>query len=557
MLVLHRGLKLATSSAWLLICAGCGDERPPTIDPGGGKTVVVQENEPDEPPEGGLNDEAVIDPRANDPTTCEGAATKLSYLGCEFWPTVTANVVDEVFDFAVVVANPGKERATVTVELGGRIITAEFVEPGELRTLYLPWVHELKGVEAIGAPPPYESIIAKDGAFHLTSTLPIAAYQFNPLEYQGVGGPTGKDWSVCKDEYEVGCFSFTNDASLLLPVTTLTSSYRVVGPHADPESLAGIFAYATLSVTATEDATRVSVELSDTATLVGGAVITAGASGTVATLELEHAGDVAQLFAAETADFSGSLVVSDKKVQVIAGIPCVNFPGHIAACDHTEEFVFPAETLGKRYIVTRPLGPSGTISSHIVKLVGNVDGTRLKYPCARPPGAPDEIDAGEVIDLGIVDEDFEISGDHEFAVGMFMLSAGITDGGMAEGSGRGDPAFTLTSAVEQYRTKYNFLAPDDYDMSFVDIIMPLDANVSVDGTRIRERQPLGTGEYAIARWRLSDTTGGVHVLLADAPVGIQVMGYGRYTSYHYPGGLDLDPIAPPPPIISDDPRQPL
>ena len=556
MLLLQRGLRFATSSACLLVCAGCGEERPPTIGPGGGREIVVQENEPDEPPGGGLNEDAVIDPRANDPTTCAGAATKLSYLGCEFWPTVTPNVVD-VFDFAVVVANPGKERATVTVELGGRTITAEFVAAGELRTLYLPWVRELKGVEATATPPAFESIIAADAAFHLTSTVPIAAYQFNPLEYAGVGGPTGKDWSHCNDAYDVGCFSFSNDASLLLPVTTLTSSYRVVGPHADPDSLAGIFAYATLSVTATEDATRVSVELSDTATLVGGKVITAGASGTVATLELEHAGDVAQLFAAETADFSGSLVVSDKPVQVIAGIPCVNFPGDVHACDHTEEFVFPAETLGKRYIVARPLGPSGAITSHIVKLVGNVNGTRLKYPCNRPPGAPDEIDAGEVVDLGIVDEDFEVSGDHEFAVGMFMLSAGITDGGRPDGTGRGDPAFTLTSAVEQYRTKYNFLAPDDYDMSFVDIVMPLDANVSVDGTRIKERQPLGTGEYGIARWRLSDATGGVHVLIADAPVGIQVMGYGSYTSYHYPGGLDLDPIAPPPPIISDDPRQPL
>jgi hypothetical protein len=29
-------------------------------------------------------------------------------------------------------------------------------------------------------------------------------------------------------------------------------------------------------------------------------------------------------------------------------------------------------------------------------------------------------------------------------------------------------------------------------------------------------------------------------------VGIQVLGYGLYTSYQYPGGLNLEIIAPPP-----------
>jgi hypothetical protein len=39
------------------------------------------------------------------------------------------------------------------------------------------------------------------------------------------------------------------------------------------------------------------------------------------------------------------------------------------------------------------------------------------------------------------------------------------------------------------------------------------------------------------------------VLVSDKPVGLQVMGYGSYTSYQYPGGLNLGLIAPPPPPI--------
>ncbi|MCA9620027.1 MAG: hypothetical protein KC731_13470, partial [Myxococcales bacterium] len=55
------------------------------------------------------------------------------------------------------------------------------------------------------------------------------------------------------------------------------------------------------------------------------------------------------------------------------------------------------------------------------------------------------------------------------------------------------------------------------------------------------------GEYVIERVPLGASTGGVHVLEGDAAFGIQVTGYGSYTSYYYPGGLNLGVIAPPPP----------
>src|SRR5260370_15921829 len=37
---------------------------------------------------------------------------------------------------------------------------------------------------------------------------------------------------------------------------------------------------------------------------------------------------------------------------------------------------------------------------------------------------------------------------------------------------RGDPSQSLMTAVEQYRVKYVFLAPDDYDVSFADVQAP-------------------------------------------------------------------------------------
>ena len=112
---------------------------------------------------------------------------------------------------------------------------------------------------------------------------------------------------------------------------------------------------------------------------------------------------------------------------------------------------------------------------------------------------------------------------------------------------KGDPAQSYMVAVEQYRKKYVFLAPTDYDVSYVDVVQPLNAMLSLDGAPVQAPvTPLSSG-YGVARVLLDKNTAGAHVLTGSEPFGIQVMGYGTYTSYQYPGGLNLGHIAPPPP----------
>src|SRR3954468_6390582 len=50
-----------------------------------------------------------------DPVNCQEAAQFKTYVGCDYWPTVTGNPVEEIFDFAVAVANVGADAANVTV----------------------------------------------------------------------------------------------------------------------------------------------------------------------------------------------------------------------------------------------------------------------------------------------------------------------------------------------------------------------------------------------------------------------------------------------------------
>lgn len=481
-----------------------------------------------------------------DPDTCEEAALAKSYIGCEFYPTVVANDVWSVFDFTVVVANAGELAADVSVKRGGQQLATVQVAPNSLERIYLPWVPELKGPDAdacLSVVPLSNSVVLENGAYSLTSTRPVAVYQFNALEYKTVGGPPNKNWSACPASMcALTCFAYSNDASLLLPATTLTGNYRITSPAGWPSAnLGGYFA-----ITATKDNTKVTVKVSPTGEVLAGNGIPATGAGGIFSFTL-NAGGVAEIVGAPNSDLGGTQVAAGAPVQIIAGIQSMQSPLGTQDRDHVEESVFPAESLGRHYFVSPPTGPNANSVGHVVRLYGNVNDTSLSYLGQKPANAPSTIHAGQVIDLGIVNGSFEISGDHEFAVGSFMLSAALVDPGTSPPDQRGDPAQTLATAVEQYRKRYIFLAPDDYDFSFVDVIQPLSANVTLDGAKLGSAPVPISSNYGIVRVKLKPGNKGAHVLDADMPVGIQVLGYGAYTSYHYPGGLDLREIAPPPP----------
>jgi len=493
-----------------------------------------------------------------DPKTCAEAVLAKTYIGCDFWPTVVANNVWNIFDFAVVVANAGTTTADIVIERAGQQWTGSVPANG-LEKFYLPWVPELKGQEANTcgqATPLPGSVRSPGGAYHLTSTSPVTVYQFNALEYKGQGGPSGKSWGGCPGDqlcyppigqpYTNGCYSFSNDASLLMPTTALTGNYRVTGQAGWPAANIGPY----FAVTGTQDNTSVSVLMGLKGNTLAGTGVAAATPGSVLTFDIAK-GEVVEVVGTPGSDLSGALVQATHPVQVIAGMPCVQSPLGKQACDHIEESVFPAETWGTHYFVAPPTGPLGNAPGHIVKIYGNVDGTTLQYAGTKPANAPTSIGAGQVVDLGVVQQPFEISNPDkkEFAVGMFQLGAELVDPMTPPPNQKGDPAQSLATAVEQFRTKYVFLAPDDYDVSYVDIVMPDGAAVVLDGAPISATPTPLSGGYSIARQKLSAGISGAHLMTSDKPVGIQVVGYGSYTSYQYPGGLNLTLIAPPPPPI--------
>ena len=467
-----------------------------------------------------------------------------SYLGCEYYPTMTLTGVWEGFEFAVAVANAGTETANVLVDRAGSNVTTTTVAAGSVGIIKLPWVSELKGgdADACQVPPdPGATRLVDGGAYRLRSDQPVAVYQLSPLDYEISPPPTACPiGSKCPGAPPGGtndlCLSYSNDASLLLPVTRLTASYTTV----TWPSTQGRAAF--ITVTATVDGTDVEV-LGDGLFAAGGG-IDANGKGTV-TMDR---GDVLQVLArhdgapdAYGADPSGTRIQATKPVQVIAGNSCANVPEpRTFACDHVEHAMIPAETLGTDYLVTFPAALASE-SPHVIRIVPLEAGTSIEFD-------PPSVSAGATIspgdppfELAGVMEDFRVSADKPILVAQYM------QGQDSVPSGSGDPSMSVAVPSEQFRDSYRFAASTTYDTNFVNVIAPTGATVTLDGDAIpaSEFQAIGASGFSVARHELSRSDQ-FHEISSPQQFGIVVYGYGRFTSFMYPGGLDLKRLQPPP-----------
>jgi hypothetical protein len=448
---------------------------------------------------------------------CSPKALGTSYIGCEYFPTVTANLTDSnVFHFAVAVSNTTGTDADVTVTRGANQVVAQKVAANSVQVIILPWVPELKGPSSLFVQPMPSSLLLAQGGYRLRSTQPVTVYQFNPLEYTLNGQ-----------------FSYTNDASLLLPSNAWTGTYRVVARH-HFYATSGFYA-----VTAAEDGTTVNITAGPASVLKGGVAGLDGAGNGTITM---NSGDVLQMVTdgandpSSPNDPTGTLVKADKPVQVIGGHQCTYIPDGVAACDHIEESMFPFETLSNEYIVTPPLIPTQPAPKvEVVRIVATTDNTALTYDPPQP-GAPAAIaTAGQWVEIANTTASFAVTGSQPILVAQYME-------GEEAGGGSGDPAMALAVAKDQFRDNYLFHAPTNYESSYCNIMAPTGVDVQVDGASIGGFQPIGNTGYSVSFVTLSNAGDGNHNAKASKPFGLTVYGYGQYTSYWYAGGSNLQKL---------------
>ena len=231
--------------------------------------------------------------------------------------------------------------------------------------------------------------------------------------------------------------------------------------------------------------------------------------------------------------------------HVFGGSEAANAPetDPVTCCaDHLEQQLYPVNTWGLHYHAVKAY-PRG-IERDLWRVMARLDGTVVITTPPQTTG-PVTLGAGEWFEV-MSTEDFEINATRPVLVGQFLASEwdpidperGVPMPGAA---GTGDPAFILGVPLEQYRSDYVFLAPDQYEFDYITVIAPEGTTVTLDDEPLADDAfaPFGSGSYVRAKLPVAD---GVHHLTATEPVGLFVYGYDEYVSYGYPAGLDLEDL---------------
>lgn len=480
---------------------------------------------------------------------CLVAAAQKSYIGCDYWPTPTANSVDAAFDgnFGVVVHNANDKIAHVIITLAGAPVAERDVQPGTLETFTLNLDTGLK--MSAGD----QSLKVLNAAYHLTSSMPVTVYQFNPLDYE-LGGAN----------------SYSNDASLVLPTPTLSNNYIVMARQTfgvDQSGLGFLFSFIPGFVAIVGTAANTTVTVTLTSNTSAGTGINAGTPGTVQQYTLNE-GEVLQILSALPADctgtqtsdaqasycdmgtaydLTGTLIESDQPVAVYSGHLCSFVPYNTWACDHLEEMMLPLETWGKDFVVgrTEPQDPdAGESEPNIVRIVSGADSNVIRFAPSHPTlGAQTSLNKGQWVEFEAA-TDYHVNADFAIMVGQFLVGQNYYTDNLEY---HGDPAYSLMVPTEQFRASYSFLAPSTITYNFVNVTKRVNEGgptVFLDDEPIPDSAftaPIGTTGYGVARVPIDGTH---HTITSTEPFGIVVYGFATFTSYSYPGGLDLNYINP-------------
>jgi hypothetical protein len=484
---------------------------------------------------------------------CALAINERSYVGCEYWTTTLVNVLDDPvgFYFAVALANNGSDPAQVNITDDGFVNNDYTVPAGDMIVIEdLPWIMAILDVGTSGDDN-WATRKMNNAAYHITSDRPITAYQFNPLHYC-IGACADLDLD----------FSYTNDASLLLPAHVYRDEYIGLSRGnltLDMDFYGLRYSPSYLAVVGTGDENAV-IEVELTAytrasdfnsneilpartpgsklevTLRPYEVIQIVTDGMSQCLNPVLCDEYYNRYCCEPTaqyDLTGSVVraLSGPSPAVFAGNSCSFVPYDKFACDHLEQQMFPLETWGRAYhcahnITQAPAEPT------VWRIVSGAASNQINFDPSTVHSTV-VLDAGEFIEFESL-EDFSVEGTDRFAVVQYMVGQNYTSS--TSPPPYGDPAMALAVPVEQYRTEYTFLAPDTYVYNYLTVIHRDNDTPVLDGNGISGDTAMISGGYSRTNLSIS---GGIHRIVSGSPFAIMVYGVGRYTSYMYPGGLDL------------------
>jgi len=544
---------------------------------------------------------------------CELNAKFASYIGCEYWGADLDNAMvpggDQGYydaagaQYAIVVSNTSTKwsakvkiytnEGEVTKDSAGNPLPLDPIPPMGLRIFNLPR-RDVNGT------------VLAPLAYRVVSSIPITAYQFNPLENVNV---------------------YSNDASILLPSNALGRYYIVMTREQTFQELKGFLTVIAVYPGETQVAVTVTAP-----TLAQNGIRKLNPGDTYTTIMKQY--DVLNIETnAYGADLSGSVVLANHPVAVFGGSEAANAPNTNHCCpdgdcglpyeqvwlscedpdlnclcewpkhpppssgilpqdvpcktnwdcikyntccaDHLEMQMFPVKTWGKEYVATKAYPRGG--EKDVWRVMAAQDGTLITtYP---PQMNIPVLSSGEYVDFES-SENFEIHAKKPVLVGQFLAAQDAPDPNIGmkgpNDAATGDPSFILIVPVEQFRKEYVFLAPNKYLFDCVNIIVPVGAKVLFDGEElkpddlvfrrirdlqkeIKEKELMDAlelaqiygvkywGDYKVigtGRWAVYRLiiSDGVHTAQSDQPFGVISYGFDQYVSYGYPAGLNLEDL---------------
>lgn len=494
---------------------------------------------------------------------CGEAALTKSNVGCEYWLVDLDNAENKFGDdaaaaqFAVAVSNvnnvyvadvtiyadtAGYGDPTVEVEVDHTTIS-----PGMVHVFNLPR-YDADGPNVTDNVDDGPQTCLSKRSFRLESSVPVVAYQFNPIDQQ-----------------------FSNDASLLIPTTALGMLYHVVGwQPANPVAIAGMIdnpnrSYVT--IVATQDNTH--VEVTPYFDVMGSdPPIPAGFGGVapmdaeteygfilnryeVLNLENLEPPSLAELGSARM-DPTGTIVESDLPVAVFSGADLAGVGGEImpsgcgtgeddcSCCmEHLEMQVIPKVAMGKRFVVNHSAfrGDSFIEPDHY-RVLAVRDGTVVTTSLGSFPTF--SLNENEWYDF-YSQTGFTLEASQPVQVVQLLVVQQQTE------SYVGDPTMVPFPAVEERRSYYSFTTGLNFSEHWAVISMPEGTDATLDGTDVAsscERHNDGSlGGQSYYSYYCPIAEGEQHVVDAgEQPVGVTVYGYYGAGSYGYPAGSDLREI---------------
>ena len=486
---------------------------------------------------------------------CEISSKIATYIGCEYW-SVDLDNFQEALDepHAIIVTNHNDElEADVRLFEGHserQILTGAdgqdfdtIIPPGQARIYQVAPGYVHSGTERF-----------QDMAIRVSSSIPVVAHQFNPLNHVEV---------------------YSNDGSLLLPTDAVGTEYWAKSWYNRSDSVE-LRGYVTMVNSSTVDN---DVTIRPSAQVVAGSQIGTIDAGEERTFELSP-GESINLVASGTElndaqiegcladpegnpdesspcpDLTGTHISSDHPITVFGGHQCANVLLGTDRCDHIESLLPPVDTWSTEYVGTKfePRAAGPVVEPDIWRVIASEDNTRIQTD---PPleGVHDtRLDAGEWMQFA-ARHDFEIVGEDPILLTQYMVGANwpgiprVCNEGLDafNPTGIGDPAMTVAVPADQFRDNHIVHTPENYDENYLNIIVPVGADVDVNGETIDAGDWELVGDMNRFEVATVEVDAGFHTLTSDVDIGVVAYGYACHVSYAYPGGMDLEPIEEGPP----------